>query len=112
MNDKPKKLLSKRHPFFYFVSVWTKRLKRQLMWYFNGKKYLSNKATNKLVYRIKKHQSVLLKKLGDNNQQLQINKVTNLKIAAEKINGILIKPGETFSFVNSLDDLQNAKAIC
>ncbi len=30
--------------------------------------------------------------------QLQINKVTNLKIAAKQINGVLIYPGETFSF--------------
>jgi len=98
VNENPKKLLSQRHPIFYFVSVWTKRIKRQITWYFDGNKYSSNKTTAKLEYRIKKHQSVLLKKLGKNNEQLQINKVTNLKIAASKINGILIKPGETFSF--------------
>lgn len=30
--------------------------------------------------------------------QLQRNKVTNLRIAIQKINGVLIRPGETFSF--------------
>ena len=30
--------------------------------------------------------------------QLQYNKITNLKIAAKEISGIVIKPGETFSF--------------
>ena len=30
--------------------------------------------------------------------QLQINKVTNLKLAIKNIDGIVIKPGETFSF--------------
>jgi vancomycin resistance protein VanW len=29
---------------------------------------------------------------------LQYNKITNLKLAAEKINGIVVKPGEIFSF--------------
>ncbi|MCD7898377.1 MAG: VanW family protein [Bacteroides sp.] len=29
---------------------------------------------------------------------MQINKITNLKIAAGHLNSILIKPGETFSF--------------
>ncbi len=29
---------------------------------------------------------------------LQHNKVTNLRIALKKIDGILIKPGETFSY--------------
>ncbi len=95
---KPKKLLSQRHPVFYFISIWTKRIKRRMTWFFDSKKYTSHKTTENLPYRIKKHQSVLLKKLGENNGQLQLNKVTNLKIAAQKINGIIIKPGETFSF--------------
>ncbi|NOT90631.1 MAG: VanW family protein [Ferruginibacter sp.] len=69
-----------------------------MQWYTDDKKYTSSKSSQHLKYRIKKHQSVLLKKLGSNNEQLQLNKVTNLKIAAAKINGILIKPGETFSF--------------
>lgn len=93
-----KKLLSQRHPVFYFLSVWTKRIKRQLTWYLDNKKYASLRTTEPLSYRIRKHQSVLLKKLGENNEQLQINKVTNLKIAAGRIAGIQIKPGETFSF--------------
>jgi vancomycin resistance protein VanW len=67
-------------------------------WHFDNKKYAKTKSSNNLSYRIKKHQSVLLKKLGDNNEQLQINKVTNLKIAVKELNGILIKPKETFSF--------------
>ena len=67
-------------------------------WYFDNKKYAKTKSSDNLSYRIKKHQSVLLKKLGDNNEQLQINKVKNLKIAVKELNGILIKPKETFSF--------------
>ncbi len=93
-----RKLLSQRHPFFYFLSVWSKRIKRNVEWLFDAKNYASKKSFEKLPFRIKKHQSVLLKKLGENNEQLQINKVTNLKIAASRINGIMIKPGQTFSF--------------
>ena len=51
-----------------------------------------------LPYINVKHQSVLLRKLGDVDMQLQVNKVKNLQIALEKINGILIQPGEIFSF--------------
>lgn len=51
-----------------------------------------------LPHRIKKHRSILIRKLGDSDRELQINKVTNLKIASREINGILIRPGETFSF--------------
>ncbi|RZL34594.1 MAG: vancomycin resistance protein, partial [Pedobacter sp.] len=73
-------------------------MKRRLEWIFDGKKYAKTRDGDKLEFRIKKHQSVLLKKLGDNNEQLQINKITNLKIASANINGIIIKPGETFSY--------------
>lgn len=93
-----RKLLSQRHPLFYFLAIWTKRIKRYSYWYFDSKKYASEKTTSKLAFRVKKHQSVLLKKLGENDMQLQVNKVTNLKIASKKIDGILIRPGETFSF--------------
>jgi vancomycin resistance protein VanW len=102
MRHQPKKLLSQRHPLFYFLSVWSKRIKRQLAWYTDGKKYTRTTSTEKLPFRIKKHQSVLLKKLGENNEQLQINKVTNLKIAAAKINGTLVQPGQTFSFCKTV----------
>lgn len=44
-----------------------------------------------------RHQSTLYKKLGDNNARLQKQKVTNLKLAAQKLNGLVIKPGQTFS---------------
>jgi len=96
--QKSRKLLSQRHPLFYFLSVWTRRIRRYFDWYFGSKKY-ANKLTNKkLGFRVKKHQSVLLKKLGGSDMQLQINKLTNLKIAAKQISGILIYPNETFSF--------------
>ncbi|WP_333625629.1 VanW family protein [Sphingobacterium siyangense] len=93
-----RKLISQRHPILYFIAVWARRAQRKAVWLFDNKKYSTAKSTEKLSFRIKKHQSVLLKKLGENNMQLQINKVTNLKIAAAQINSILIRPKETFSF--------------
>lgn len=93
-----RKLISQRHPALYFIAVWLRRLHRMVQWYWDGKKYVKEINAQKLPFRVKKHQSVLLKKLGDNNQQLQVNKITNLKIASRKIDGIIIHPGETFSF--------------
>lgn len=95
---KQRKLLSQRHPLLYFLAIWARRFKRVAEWYFDHKKYAKTKNVEKLPNRIKKHQSVLLRKLGNNNEQLQLNKVTNLKIAVKNLDGILIKPGETFSF--------------
>ncbi|WP_343318746.1 VanW family protein [Sphingobacterium multivorum] len=95
---KKRKLISQQHPILYFFAVWVRRMQRKAVWLFDDKKYSTVKSAEKLPFRIKKHQSVLLKKLGENNMQLQINKVTNLKIAAAQINNILIRPKETFSF--------------
>lgn len=97
-NKNKRKLLSQKHPALYFLAVWTRRIHRYKDWYLSSKKYAKIQSSQKLPYRVKRHQSVLLKRLGESDMQLQINKITNLKIAVEKINGIIIKPGETFSF--------------
>ena len=48
-------------------------------------------------YSVIKHQSFLLRPLKDVEMYLQHNKTTNLKLAIEHINGVVIKPGEVFS---------------
>ena len=53
---------------------------------------------------------ILLRNLHGVDMQLQKNKIVNLKIASKKIDGIIIKPGEEFSFWNFAYSLFNAKA--
>ena len=90
---KQRKLLSQRHPFLYFLSVNFRRTKRMIEWNFGGKKFAKNFTEKEaLKYRVKKHQSLLIRKLGDSDMQLQHNKITNLKLAAKEISGIIIKP--------------------
>lgn len=93
-----RKLLCQRHPALYALSVWTKRVHRSLTWVSDGRAYAHHKSPDQLPYRVKKHQSVLIRKLGDSDQYLQYNKVQNLKLAVKQINGVVIRPGETFSF--------------
>ena len=50
------------------------------------------------TFRIKQHKSLLLRQLGESEMWLQHNKVTNLRIAADLVDGVVIRPGETFSF--------------
>ncbi|MFV0303979.1 MAG: VanW family protein [Moheibacter sp.] len=98
----PRKLLSQRHPVLYFLSVWEKRIRRRLVWIFDDKRYTGNRQSEKLGFRVKKHQSKLLKKLGETDMVLQYNKIDNLKRVVEKVNGTLIRPGETFSFCKTV----------
>lgn len=93
-----RKLFSQLHPVTYFIAVWVRRMMRYAQWYSGKRKYSAYRTREKLPFRVKKHQSVLLKKLGESDMQLQVNKVTNLRIAIRNIDGILIRPGETFSF--------------
>jgi len=93
-----RRLLCEKHPILYFLSVWSRRIVIYLRWFFEDKKFASLRSPKKLPYRVKKHQSVLIRKLGDSDMQLQYNKVINLSIAIKQIDGLIIKPGETFSF--------------
>lgn len=93
-----RKRLSQRHPALYFLVVWYRRIIRYIQWCFSLQKYAKSRHTEKLHFRVKKHQSVLIRKLGDSDVQLQYNKVANLKIAIKKIDGIIIRPNEIFSF--------------
>lgn len=93
-----RKLLSQRHPALYFLAVWYRRFIRYYQWYFTSSKFAIQMQKEKLPYTVKSHQSVMIRKLGDVDLKLQYNKVTNLGIAVKKLDGIVIKPGETFSF--------------
>jgi vancomycin resistance protein VanW len=53
------------------------------------------KALHAVVYR---HNSLIRRRLGDVDMLLQENKAVNLSLAAPRVNGVLIRPGEVFSF--------------
>ena len=90
--------VSSLNPVFYFIIVKLRRFARYIKWLFGGQRFAKTISSEQLPYRVYKHQSVLVRKLGDSDLTLQYNKVENLKIALRKLNGIIIKPGEVFSF--------------
>lgn len=93
-----RKLFCEISPLCYNISVYKEKTKRNIK-NFLSKKNLANSFSEKeLPNIIKSHTSIILRKLYNVDMQLQINKKTNLTIAAKKINGLIIKPGETFSF--------------
>lgn len=94
----PRRPVSSYHPILYELSVWSRRAVQYALWHMDGNRYARTKSVERLPVRVKKHTSVLIRKLGDTDERLQQNKVTNLRIAAPRISGVLIRPGETFSF--------------
>lgn len=90
------KRLSEVHPVLYHTRIWQKRAFRTIA--DMSVNFATEKSVDALRFTCKKHQSLLRRKLGDADPELQENKVVNLKLACPNINGLLIKPGETFSF--------------
>ena len=72
-------------------------LKRTFNWWFNSIKFARETDQNLRSNSVFRHKSMLLRPLKDVEMYLQHNKVTNLKIAIERMDKTLIKPGETFS---------------
>ncbi|OYV00241.1 MAG: hypothetical protein CFE26_24270, partial [Verrucomicrobiales bacterium VVV1] len=90
--------LSHRSGFVYRLATGYYRLKRRFQWWRSGRTYAAVRITDSLPYRADRHSSLLIRKLGDTDPQLQVNKITNLKVAISCLDGVLIRPGETFSF--------------
>lgn len=74
------------------------RAKRYAEWHLGTKKYARERKAKLLQHVSFNHQTPLLRKLKNVDMWLQHNKVKNLQIAAQRLNGIIIHPGETFSY--------------
>ncbi|MGM9986287.1 MAG: VanW family protein, partial [Bacillaceae bacterium] len=72
--------------------------KRYVTWYGDGKKYANKQEVDTLPHLIFSHQTVLLRQLKNVDMWYQHNKIINLKLAVKELNGLILKPGETFSF--------------
>lgn len=73
-------------------------IKRLLYWHFSHTKFAKKLTKDFLPVEIFHHQTVLLRRLKDVDMWMQENKIVNLKIAVKNLNGLVIAPGETFSF--------------
>ncbi len=93
-----RRLFCEISPLTYQISTHKEIIKRHLVQLLSGKRYASAFAARQLPVRVYSHKSLIRRTLGQVDARLQSNKATNLALAAPKINGILIRPGETFSF--------------
>lgn len=93
--------ITERFPLLYPAAVEAHRLKRRLQWVRSGIDWATERS-DQLPVRVKQHKSLLLRTLGASEMWMQHNKVTNLKIAAAAVDGLIIKPGEEFSFCRTV----------
>ena len=95
-----RKLFCELGPTAYKISVLKEAVRKDIQDMFKGNKIAKKRDDNKLKYILKGDAKILLRKLEGVDMQLQRNKVVNLKIASSNIDGVIIMPGETFSFWN------------
>ncbi|MCR5222042.1 MAG: VanW family protein [Lachnospiraceae bacterium] len=93
-----RKLFCEISPLTYAISRRKCIIERSVKNLLSVNKLAKTKQPGKLPYVIYCHNSLIRRRLGNVDMQLQENKAVNLSIAAPKINGILIRPGEIFSF--------------
>ena len=72
---------------------------RYLLWISGKYRFARNRVRDEnLPYVHASHATPLLRKLKDVEMQYQYNKITNLRLAVEKLDGLVLRPGETMSY--------------
>ncbi len=95
---KRRKLFCEISPITYGISILKCQLVRRMQDLFSPAVFAKQKSDSPLPVCIYKHNSLMRRKLGNVDHQLQEHKVVNLNLSAPRVSGILIRPGETFSF--------------
>jgi vancomycin resistance protein VanW len=92
-----RKLFCEISPFTYRLSMEKEILKRHLRDLFQKTRFAQERTEVPLPILVYRHNSLIRRRLGNVNMQLQENKAVNLALAVSHIDGLVIHPGETFS---------------
>lgn len=72
--------------------------RRYALWRSPGYRWAKERRQDSLPYLQASHKTPLLRHLRGEDMELQRNKVVNLRLAVEKLDGVLLRPGETLSY--------------
>ena len=95
---KKEKLFCEINPACYAISVQKEIFKRHLQNLRSRECFAMKIIKRKLPNLVYEHHSHLIKKGKGIDQNLQQNKAVNIGLACKKLNGLIIYPGEMFSF--------------
>ncbi len=93
-----KKLFCEICPATYAISlqkeIWKRRLKNML----GKERFATHRQSEKLDALVWEIHNNIIKRGPGIDERLQQNKADNIRLACSRINGLVIQPGETFSF--------------
>lgn len=104
-----RKHFSDLHPVCYKISIRKEIIKRHLLNFFRRENWAESKSEAPLPALIASFQNHLIKRAPGVDLTTQINKVENIRLASSAIHGILIRPGETFSFWHTVGNTTKRK---
>ncbi len=93
-----RKLFCEISPLTYRISTQKEILKRNVQDLLARPRFAAQKSDEPLPVTVYSHRSLIRRRLGNVDMTLQENKAVNLALAAPKVSGVLIRPGEVFSF--------------
>ena len=103
------KLFCEINPTCYKIALQKEIMKRHIKNAVSDKNMAKTKDFNKLPNLVSSKNSKLIKKGKGIDPVLQENKAVNIELACKKLNGIIIHPGETFSFWKTLGNTTKRK---
>jgi vancomycin resistance protein VanW len=92
--------LSTLHPWLYEARVRELCLERSLSDRLRRVAFAATRSVTRLPVTMVRHRTPLRRRLRDLDPRLQDSKIVNLRLAASALDGLLIRPGEVFSFWN------------
>ena len=93
-----RKLFCELCPLTYELSRWKGIVFRHLQDLRCPSPFARSRREEPLPVLAYRHASLIRRRLGNVDMRLQENKAVNLRLAAPKVSGVLIRPGEVFSF--------------
>ncbi len=97
---KKRKLFCEYGPVCYKISLLKESWKKTLSDFFAGRRFSKKYNKENFEYIWKGHAKLMLRKLHGVDMTLQQNKVSNLMLATKKLDGVVVEPGQEFSFWN------------
>lgn len=96
--EKKRKLFCEICPMTYAISLKKEIIKRHIRNILNGEHFSRKRSPQPMPAVIASYSGEMIKKGPGIDLQLQLNKAKNIELACSKINGLVIEPGESFSF--------------
>lgn len=108
---KKDKLFCEINPVCYAISEQKEICKRHLKNKFGKIQFAKTKQAEKLPNVVSAYHSGLIKRGKGIDPILQQNKAINIALACNQINGILIRPGEVFSFWKTVGKVTKRRGL-